>query len=130
MNIRHLLQLLLLPVLALALFIAQAYIAVLLSGLPMLFSTRPLKLTALLASAVLISVIVAAVFAYPVALAYKRRTVLAAIVVCAPTILFHFPHVFETSGKPFVIATLILELLSLAILVPYASWLVGSRSNH
>jgi hypothetical protein len=124
---RATLQAALLPILALVLFFAHGWISLEFSELPSLFPTRPLKLSALLAGSVFAAVVVAAVFAYPLAKTYGHFAALAAIAICLPVVVIRVSFIPGTSRKTFVVLALVLEQIALVVLLPLATWLLARR---
>lgn len=116
-------------VLTVVLFVTHAYIASVASDLPYLFKDRPMMLAALLASSVLSAIATAFVFSYPIAWTYGRSAPLVALAICIPTVVYRISQIAGTSGKSFVVATLALEAIALALLVPLGAWVLMRRRN-
>jgi hypothetical protein len=128
---RFLLQIFLFLPLLLALSFGHGLAAVWLDWLPGLFDTRTLNLTALLLSSVLAGLIVAALFAFPFFLLYGKQAVLACAAASVVASGWRWLLIGKTSGLPFVVATLALDISCLAILPPLAVWTLSRlRPNN
>jgi len=128
---KNITQLILLPVMGNVLFFVHGYALMLCLEVTMLPHARSFKLAGLLVNSVLGAVLTAGIFSYPLVKIYARYAVSAAVVICIPTVFIRTPYVFHTSGLPFVIATLALDIVALLIIVPYGTWLLRRmRSNQ
>jgi hypothetical protein len=123
----RLLLLTLIPVLAVALYNAHHFVQSTAIEIGLLPDARNLELASLLLCSIFGPAVTASLFAYPIARLYAHRSVPAASLITAPTVIVRIYHFIGASYLPWTNAFIIVQWISLIVLVPLAAWLVSHK---
>ena len=104
--------------------LGHSTIAFWLSGLPYLFHTRTLQLTAILASSVLAGAAVAAIFAYPFAWLYQQWSVVVASITVLLSAAWSLYIIGQPHGSHFLSVALAVQVSSLVLFLPVTVWML------
>lgn len=114
------LQLSLLPVVGIAIFVVHGFVQAMVGDIAVIPHESGLLYFGMLSGALIGPSITALLFAYPIARLYERQAALVGALASAPTIGYWITVYLETR-IPFLILVYCIELISLAVLIPWTA---------